>query len=96
MKLVSILKNVGIKKIIAVDKKRSTYVYKKEIEIALDEVKGLGYFIEVESLRNRGGVEKTYKKLEEFLHSLGVNKIEIVPGGYAAEMMRKKGLMKKY
>ncbi|OGM32455.1 hypothetical protein A2803_03220 [Candidatus Woesebacteria bacterium RIFCSPHIGHO2_01_FULL_44_21] len=94
VQLKKILHALEIKEIITVDKKRETYIYKKTIEIAFDEVVGLGYFLEAESLKNSGGVEKTYKKLERFVKSLGVNEIKTIPGGYAAAMMRKKGLMK--
>lgn len=94
--LEKIFKAIEINKIVTVNKKRQTYVYKNEIEIALDKVKGLGYFIEVESLKNKGGIKSAYKKLEDFLYFLGIKKIKIIPGGYAAEMMRQKGLMKKF
>lgn len=62
----------------------------------MDKIKGLGYFIEAESLNNYGGPKKTHKRLVEFLHGLGIKKFITLPGGYAAEMLRRKGLMKKY
>jgi adenylate cyclase class IV len=65
-----------------------------KIELAFDEVKGLGYFLEAESIKNTGGVKKAYAELETFIKSLGIKEIKTVPGGYAAEMMRRKGLMK--
>lgn len=92
--LIKILKALNIEKIIRVDKKRDVYIYKNKIEISFDEVKGLGYFLEVESLKNTGGPEKTYKTLEEFVVQLGIAKIKTIPGGYAAALMRKKGLVK--
>jgi adenylate cyclase class 2 len=91
--LTKILKVLGIKQMIRVSKKRETYIYKNMIEIAMDEVKGLGYFIEAEALKNQENIEETYGKLISFLNSLGIKKIKTVPGGYAAAMMRKKGLM---
>ncbi|MBN1169070.1 class IV adenylate cyclase [Candidatus Woesebacteria bacterium] len=89
-----ILKALDFKKLITVDKTRWTFIHNNEIEIALDEVKGLGYFIEVEALRNKGDLKQTYNNLEEFLKSLGIKDTTIIPGGYAAEMLRRKGLMK--
>lgn len=89
-----ILKALNFKKLIAVDKTRWTYIYKNQIEIALDEVKSLGYFIEVEAIKNLNNLTETYKNLEEHLKSLGIRKFITIPGGYAAEMLRKKGLMK--
>lgn len=94
IELDKILKVLNITKLVTVDKTRKTYIYKNDIEIAMDKVKGLGYFIEAESLENSGGVEKTYAKLKEFLQSLGIKNFRMIPGGYAAEMLRRKGLMK--
>jgi predicted adenylyl cyclase CyaB len=88
-----IFKALNITEIVKVDKTRRTYVYKNKIEIAMDKVVGLGYFIEAEALKNEGGIDKTYEKLAEFLKSLGVRKIVTVPGGYALAMMKKKGLI---
>jgi len=84
------LKALHFKNFVMVDKKRITYEYKNELEIALDEVKGLGYFIEVESIRNTGGVKKAHRKLLDFLQTkLGITETKTIPGGYGAEMMRK-------
>ena len=86
-----ILKALHFENFVTIDKKRLAYEYKKELEIALDQVKGLGYFIEVESINNTGGVQKAHKKLLEFLQKeLGISKTQTIPGGYAAEMMRRK------
>lgn len=89
-----ILSATRFKKFITVEKKRETFVYKKELEIALDVAKGLGYFIEVESLKDFGGIAKTHKALTDFLKVLGINETKTIPGGYAAELMRRKGLIK--
>jgi len=88
-----ILYALDIEEFITVDKKRETYVYKNKIEIAFDKVERLGYFVEVESLKDMGGVAETHKNLVEFMNSLGIRKTKTVPGGYAAAMMRKKGLI---
>ena len=81
-------------KFITVEKERKVYVYKNKIEIAFDKVKGLGYFLEVESLKDVGGVEKTHAMLVDYMHSLGIKNTNTVPGGYASELMRKKRLLK--
>lgn len=92
--LALILDSLRLKKFISVEKKRHIFIYKKNLEIAQDEVRGLGYFIEVESLKDFGGVEKTHKALTDFLKLIGINKTKTIPGGYAAELMRRKGLLK--
>ena len=76
-------------KLVTVKKKRMVFV-KKDFEIALDKVDDLGYFIEIESLKDLGGVMKTRKRLIDFAKIIGIDKITNVAGGYAAEPMRKK------
>ena len=49
-------------------------------------VVGLGYFIEVESIKDFGGVEKTREKILEFLRSLGITRTKTVPGGYGGAL----------
>ena len=93
-KLEKILKALDIKKIVTVNKTRRVYLYKNEIEIAMDTVKDLGYFIEAEAMKDMGGVKKTREYLIKFLNSFGILKMETIPGGYASGMMRKKGLVK--
>ncbi|GEM_PF-3640113 len=61
--LEKIFSALDFKKLITVDKKREVYLYKNEFEIAFDEVKNLGYFIEIEAkkiLRNRKDKRKTF------------------------------------
>lgn len=87
-----IFKALKLEKLVAVEKDRSVYV-KTGLEIALDQVKDLGYFVEIESLDNRGGVEKTMQKILKFAKSkLKITKLIDVQGGYAAELMRRKGM----
>ena len=83
----NILKALNFENFVTVDKKRTIY-NKNEFEIALDEVKNLGYFIEVESIKNKGGVKKSYQKILDFLKVLGIKETTTVPGGYAAGLMR--------
>lgn len=95
VQLSKILKAIRFTKFITVAKTRKVFnVGNNDIEVALDKVKGLGYFIEVESLRDFGGIKKTHKMLTEFLHKVGIMDTHTVPGGYAAELMRRKGLVK--
>jgi|SRR3989344_858070 len=88
-----ILKVLNFEKLVTVEKTRN--VYKNgDFEIALDNVKGLGYFIEIESINNIGGVKRAHKNILNFAKLLNIDTSVFVPGGYAAEMMRRKGLMK--
>lgn len=89
-----ILKALNFKRFLTIDKKRDTFVYKRQLEVVLDKVVGLGYFIEVESIRDFGGVEKTREKILQFLKPLGITTTKTVPGGYGGALMRKKDLVK--
>jgi len=88
-----ILGALKFEKLVSVNKIRLTFEY-SDMEIALDEVENLGYFIEIESLNNEGGVKKTRRKLLDYARFLGVKKYINISGGYAAELMRRKKLMK--
>ena len=92
--LSKLLGALGSKKFITIDKEREVYNYKSTFEIALDKVKGLGYFMEVESLKDFGSPDKTHAEILNFTKSLGIKETKTVPGGYAAEMMRKKSLVR--
>lgn len=92
--LANILKALSFRKFISVEKRRLVFRYKNRMEIALDEVRGLGYFVEIESLKDFGGAKKTHQEVLKFAQSLGLHETKTVPGGYAAELMRRKGLMR--
>ncbi len=47
-KIKKIFKRINIKSFATINKIRYTYIYKDKYEIALDEVKDLGYFVEIE------------------------------------------------
>ena len=91
--LEKVLFALKFEKLVSVEKTR--LIFKKgDLEIALDDVKGLGFFIEIESSRNLGGFGKTRKRILDFAKTLRIDTDIVIPGGYAAEMMRRKGLMK--
>lgn len=92
-KLKKILKALNFKKIITVEKRRSLFLYQNSLEIALDEVRDLGFYIEVETIKDFGNVEEARREILKFTKSLGLKRTKTVPGGYAAELLRKKGLL---
>ena len=81
-------------KVYPVDKERETFIFEDQFEIALDKVKELGFFIEIESLRDFGGVEETRTKLLEFAERIGIENPTLDKRGYPYELMKKKGLLK--
>ena len=85
-----ILEALKFKKFISVEKKRMIFMNGNSLEIALDEGKDLGFFIEVETLKDFGSVQKARKVILEFTKSLGLKETKTVPGGYAHAMIRSK------
>jgi len=95
--LKKIFSALNFKKMITVDKKREVYNFKDEFEISLDEVKNLGYFIEIEAKKDFGGVRKTRKNILRFIKSLGLKSFKEnkeISKGYPYLLMKKKGLIK--
>jgi adenylate cyclase class 2 len=80
--------------LVTVEKEREIYIYNDELEIALDTVKDLGYFIEIEAIKDLGGVEDTRKRLFEFAKNLGIGISKTDLRGYPFLLMKKKGLIK--
>jgi len=90
-----ILKVLNFDNFLTIDKKRETYTYKDEFEIALDKVKGLGYFVEIEATRNFGSNEQTLKKLFFLAEGMGIDTSRKDKDGYALLLLKKKQLLSK-
>lgn len=58
-------------------------------EINIDNIKGLGSFIEVEKMSDPKGVEQSKNKILGFLEKIGVNKSQVINKGYVS-LMREK------
>lgn len=84
---------LDLKKLVTVEKEREAFRHKDEFEIALDSVKDLGYFIEIEALKDFGSVELTREKLFEFAKNLGIDVSNPDKRGYPFLLMEKKGLV---
>lgn len=85
-----ILKALDFQKIVIVEKKRTTYNYNQEFEIGMDEVKELGHYIEIESIKDFGSVELTRQKLFEFAKKLNLDTSKAEKVGYPYLLMQKK------
>lgn len=80
--------------LVTVDKEREVYTYKDEFELGVDDVKDLGKFIEIETMKDFGSVEAARKKLFDFAKILGVDTSKMDKRGYPFLLMKKKGLIK--
>lgn len=85
---------LNFRKLVTVDNERTTYVYRDELEIALDKVKGLGLFIEIEAKKDLGGVDATRERLFEFARTLGIDTSNPDRLGYPRTLLKKRGLIK--
>ncbi len=84
----SALLMMGYQKAIAINKTR-TITHFDGCEICIDEVKGLGSFIEMEKLTKKGNSEKIQDKLFNFFESIGIKKEDRVFSGYDILMFQK-------
>lgn len=80
----------GYQEVVHIRKTRSSASY-KEWEICLDEVEGLGAFIEVEHLVAEGtDVEEVYENLKAFIRTLGVPDSSIINSRYDIMLLEKR------
>ena len=80
--------------LVTVEKEREVFMYGDEFEIALDTVKDLGYFVEVEALKDFGGTLLTKNKIIAFAEKLGIDISNTDKRGYPYLLLKKKGLVK--
>ena len=87
--LKNILESLNFKEIITVEKTRSTWHY-KDTEIAIDNVKDLGNFIEIEANGNFENIEEAKKHLYEILKELNTELGEQDFEGYPYLLLKGK------
>lgn len=68
-----IFDKIGLEKIAVVDKVRKTYFYLDKYEVALDNVKDLGYFVEIEVKKYDDEADTEYDKLLRVAKILNLN-----------------------
>lgn len=91
--LEKIFSALNLKRLVTVEKEREVYLYNDEFEVALDTVKELGHFMEIEVRKSFGSIEETREKLFEFAKNLGLDVSKIDKRGYPFLLMKKKGLI---
>jgi len=89
-----IFKSLDFKILVVVEKRRWIYEADGKYEISFDNIKDLGFFVEIEALVDFGGVEKTRKGLFDFTQGLGIDISRLEKRGYPYMLMKKKGLIK--
>ncbi len=86
--------SLGFRKLVTVEKHRESFVFQNEFEVSLDRVIDLGFFCEVEALKDFGGVEETRQKVHGFAESLGLDISKGDQFGYPYLLLKKKGLIR--
>jgi len=84
-----ILAALDFKKLVVVDKTRETWLIEGVI-VTLDKIKSLGWFIELESEKNFGGIEKTRDKLFNLLGKIQAKVREEELRGYPYRLIEKE------
>ena len=85
-KMQKIFKVLGFRSLAKVDKVRRLWRY-KDYDIAIDEVSGLGSFVEIEFMLKSEDWKKTSSEMMGFLRSLNVGKVERTYQGYPYMIM---------
>lgn len=88
-----ILSFLDFRNLVTVEKSRETYVLDDAFEIALDTVTDLGYFVEVEVLKDFGSIEAARGQLIEFCQRLNIDASKNDNRGYPYLLMKKRGLV---
>lgn len=89
----NILSALDFSSLVTVEKKRDTYVCDDEFEVSFDTVKDLGYFVEIEVLKDFGSIEVAREKLIKFAEGLGIDASKNDNRGYPFLLMAKRGLI---
>lgn len=85
-----LLKEFGFKEWVKKDKFTELYRTKDKVNVELNNVKGLGWFIEIEILCQKNEVEKSRKRVDELIEVLGFGKKDIEGKGYTRLLWEKK------
>ncbi len=89
-KMTDILTSIGFRAVVNVKKTRQK-AYLNDYEICLDQVDGLGSFIELEKITEENA-EKVQKEMMEFLQKLGIRESDRVLNGYDTLVYLKNNL----
>jgi len=72
-----LLSLLGFREVLTVKKTREKYYVEKGVTVTLDEVEGLGKFVEIEKLaKDEKEVQREVPRLMDILKSLGIEKFE--------------------
>lgn len=88
-KIKLILNDLRIKEEFTLKKERKNFIYKNSIEISLDKVDDLGYFIELEII-NHSNIQKSVNEIEKFIKKFAITESMRNYVGYSYLLFREK------
>lgn len=90
-KMTEIVRHLGLQELVRIDNTKHTFKT-PEYEIVFEEVKDLGFFLEVELLQEVEDGEVMYakQKIQEFINILGLHVSEELSAGKPELMLKKK------
>ena len=88
-KMKLILEDLRIEEAFTLKKERKIFIYKKNIEIALDHVEDLGFFIELE-IKNKENIEQSLKEMTAFVKKFEITENMRNYEGYAYLLFNQK------
>ena len=68
-----ILNNIGLTEYGIIDKNRITIIYKDKFSISFDNVKGIGYFVEIKNISDCDDIKTKIKEIYELLGELNID-----------------------
>jgi len=86
----SIIKDFGFRKWLRKEKVTELYKIKNNFSIEINNVKGLGWFLEVEYLTKQSGIAKARREVVRVIKKLGVKEKDIIKNGYTKMLWDKK------
>ncbi len=94
--LLALFRDLGFREWVKKTKYNETYAYKKDkrLSIEINNVKNLGYFLEMEYLSQPAEIERARKRIREVLKILKINPEQIDNTGYT-KMLWYKGVRDK-
>ena len=85
----NLIKDFGFRLWLIKEKYSESYEIKKNFHIELNNVKSLGWFIEIEYLSDKKNIEKARKEILEVIKKLSLQKEKIIREGYTKLLWNK-------
>jgi adenylate cyclase class 2 len=77
--------------VLVVVKKRREIYFAGNVKVHLDQVRGLGKFLEVEAISQTGAVRKARLQAQKFMKLFGVSTADIIPESYSDLIISRSG-----